>query len=486
MHHSDKLTYLCTMYGRCTQSAYVEAMQNWKPDIESVPGPKYLAIAEALARDIEAGRLTGGTRLPPQRALADVLGVDLTTVTRAYGEAQRQGLIEGDGRRGSFVRQKKAKTSKVRYSEPADTGMNAPPEVPGAVLTAAFRRSAEDLLARADMVAPFQYQPSGGMVAVREAGADLLSARGVPCHDDTVLVTAGGQHALHAVVSAELQAGDAVAVAAHAYPGFLSIARRYGLRLCVIPSDEEGLDPVALDTACTKSAIRAIYVVPTNDNPTTATMSAERRQALAETAIRHGLIVIEDDAYGLLPERPLAPIATFAADRTWHIASVSKILSPGLRIAWLRAPTVAQAWRLAADLHETAVMAPPLNAAIVADWIGSGVFQQLTGAVRAEAQARQAIAAKFLEPESYRAQAEGYHLWVPLHPEANPGEIVNTLRPHGLSVVGSEAFAVDRSLAVPALRVSIGGTISRERLERGLRLLGALVAPNASRKISLV
>ena len=248
----------------------------------------------------------------------------------------------------------------------------------------------------------------------------------------------------------------------------------------------EGLIPDALENACAQGNVRAVYVVPTNDNPTTTTMSVDRREAIAAVAERHGLIVIEDDAYGLLPERPLPPIASFAANRTWHIASVSKILSPGLRVAWLRAPTVAQAWHLAADVHETAIMAPPLNAAIVADWIGSGVFQQLTSAVRVEAQARQAIAAKFLDPEGFQSQPEGYHLWMPLLADANPGEIVNTLRPHGLSVVGSEAFAVDRSHASPALRVSIGGTLARERLERGMRLLGAMTAPNATRKISLV
>lgn len=461
-------------------------MQTWKPDIESIAGPKYLAIAEALSRDIEAGKLIAGTRVPPQRALAEALGVDLTTVTRAYGEAQRLGLIEGDGRRGSFVRQKKVDGPKVSYSEPADTGMNAPPEIPGALLAAAFRQSTDALLTRSDVAAPFQYQPSGGMIVAREAGADLLSARGVPCHDDTVLVTAGGQHALHAIVSAELQPGDCVAVAAHVYPGFQSVARRYGLQFTVIDSDQEGLLPEALNAACTQASVRAVYVVPTNDNPTTATMSVDRRKAIATVAEQHGLIVIEDDAYGLLPERPLLPIASFAPDRTWHISSVSKILSPGLRVAWLRAPTVAQAWRLAADVHETAIMAPPLNAAVVADWIGSGVFQQLTGAVRAEAQARQAIAAQFLEPGGFHAQPEGYHLWMPLPADANAGEIVNTLRPHGLSVVGSEAFAVDRSRASPALRVSIGGTLARERLERGLRLLGAMTAPNATRKISLV
>ncbi len=226
--------------------------------------------------------------------------------------------------------------------------------------------------------------------------------------------------------------------------------------------------------------------VPTNDNPTTATMDRDRRIALAAVEQRHGLRVIEDDAYGPLPEHPLPPIAAFAPDRTWHIASVSKIVSPGLRVAWLRVPTVAQAWRLAADLHETAIMAPPLNAAIVAAWASSGVLKQLTGAVRGEAQSRQALAAKLLGADSFRAQPEGYHLWMPLPADANPGEIVNTLRQHDLSAIDGSAFAVDPATAAPALRVLIGGTLPRDRLERGLRLLGALTGPNATQKISLV
>lgn len=75
---------------------------------------------------------------------------------------------------------------------------------------------------------------------------------------------------------------------------------------------------------------------------------------------------------------------------------------------------------------------------------------------------------------------------MPLHEDANAGEIVNTLRQHNLSLVGSEAFAVDRVAPTTALRVSIGGTISRDRLERGLRLLGALTGPEASGKVSLI
>lgn len=195
-----------------------------------------------------------------------------------------------------------------------------------------------------------------------------------------------------------------MAVAGFAYPGFIALVRRYGLQLTVVPSDRNGVDPEGLEATCAKSKVRAVYVVPTNDNPTTATMDLDRRAALAAVDEWHGLLVIEDDAYGLLPERPLPPIASLAPDRTWHIASVSKALSPGLRVAWLRAPTVGRAWRLAADVHETAIMAPPLNAAVVADWSGSGVFTRLTGAVRAEAQARQALAAKFIGVEAYWAQ----------------------------------------------------------------------------------
>jgi DNA-binding transcriptional MocR family regulator len=460
-------------------------MQGWKPDIAGTLGPKYLAIAEAIARDVETGILNAGDRLPPQRMLAEALGVDLTTVTRAYGEAQRLGLIEGDGRRGSFVRNKAAEPAGIPYTEPADAGMNAPPEAADRQLEKAFASSAASLLGRVDGPAPFHYQPRGGMPLARAAGAALLQGRGVPAEDDTVLVSAGGQHALHAVISSELHPGDVLAVGAFVYPGLLAIARRYGLALRRIESDGEGMLPQALEDACA-DGVAAVYLVPTNDNPTTATMGLARRKALAAVVRTHQLKLIEDDAYGMLPEQPLPPLAALVPERCWHIASLSKILSPGLRVAWIAAPDIAAAWRLAADLHETAVMAPPLNVAVVADWLHGGAFDTLRAAVREEARARQAIARSILRPGSFHAQEEGYHLWMPLPAGANMAEIVNVLRPQGLSVVGGDVFAVEPATAQPALRVSIGGSTPRDRLERALRLLEALTAPDVTRKIALI
>lgn len=462
-------------------------MQSWKPDLTTLTGPKYLAIARALARDVDAGTLVPGDRLPPQRALAEALGVDLTTVTRAYGEAQRQGLIEGDGRRGSFVRERRdAAQARAPIVERIDPGMNAPPDIPGMSLAGAFRDTAARLLANGDGMGLLQYQPAGGQPSVREAGAALLRARGVEASEDMVLVSAGGQQALHAIFSAELKAGDRLAVAPFAYPGLLALARRYGVVLCPVRMDGEGIDPDALDALCTSASVQAVYLVPTNDNPTTATMSPGRRTAIAEVARRHGLMVIEDDAYGQLPERPITPIAALAPERTWHIASVSKILSPGLRVAWLRAPDIGRAWRLAADLHETAIMAPPLNAAVVADWAEGDMLHRLIGEVRAEARGRGALVRQCLAEGRYHRHPDGYHLWIPLPPDADAALIAQALRSQGMSAIPGDAFAVDRSTAGPALRVSIGGLVPRDRLERGLRLLGALIVPDATRKMSLV
>ncbi|MGF7154321.1 aminotransferase-like domain-containing protein [Novosphingobium gossypii] len=457
-------------------------MQSWIPDISGSQSPKYLAIAEALLRDVEASKLVPGMRLPPQRTLADALGVDLTTITRAYGEAQRLGLIESDGRRGSFVRERR--TSEIRPQR-VDSGMNAPPELAGGLLSAEFRRSTDQLLGASDALA-LQYQPRGGMPAAREAGARLLSGRGMDCLDDSIVVTAGGQHALHAIFSAELRPGDVLAVPPFVYPGLLALARRFGVALRVLPLERDGIDPEALDDLCKHQPVRGLYLVPTNDNPTTVTTSLAKRQAIAQVAERHGLLIIEDDAYGFLPDDPLPPIASMAAERTWHIASVSKILSPGLRVAWLRAPGVAQAWRLAADLHETAVMAPPLNAAIVSQWVNNALFPRLVDEVRREAHWRQQLVARILPPSAFWSQQHGYHLWVPLETKEDERQVADALQPHGLSVIGSSAFAAVSEDPAAAVRVSLGGTLERDQLGRALRLLGALLEAGGTQKMSIV
>ena len=446
-------------------------MQSWLERLPDGPGPKYLAIADAIEQAVRTGALRPGERLPPQRALANRLGVDLTTVTRAYGMARDAGLIEGAGRLGSYVRN----SAGLPLADlTGDNGMIMPPQPGAALLPHAIRTGMVRLLRAGGQSPLLQYQPSGGALRDRQEAALAFAARGIATGEDEAIVTAGGQNALHAIIGTMFAPGDMICTGASTYPGLLALARRFGLRVRAIPADRDGLDPDAVQGAALAGA-NALYLVPNNDNPTTATLDIERRLWLAAIIRRHGLILIEDDAYGQLPAAPLPPLAALAPECTWHIASVSKIISPVLRVAHVRAPSADAARRLAGDIHETAIMAPPLNAALVTLWLRDGLFGELIAKVRAEGLARQRIAAPWLAGTDHAAHPEGYHIWLCLPRGADAEGLAARLRPAGLSIVPGSAFAVDPAAAEPAVRISIGGAIDHVRLGRAFAELQALM-----------
>ncbi|RJF85859.1 PLP-dependent aminotransferase family protein [Sphingomonas cavernae] len=457
-------------------------MQTWLPTLDGTRGPKYLAIADAIDQAVRTGVLRAGERLPPQRELAKALGVDLTTVTRAYALVREAGVIEASGRLGSYVRNSAANLIAESVS---DSGMIMPPQPPFALLPEAMRTGLTRLLRAGGQSPLLQYQPAGGNIHDRKAAAAALTARGIASSEDEVVIAAGGQNALHAILSTASKSGDIICAGSCTYPGLLALANSLGLRLVPLPCDHEGVDPQALANAA-RAGARALYVVPTNDNPTTATMGKGRRRAIAAAAQEHGLMIIEDDAYGQLPSRPFPALASFAPERTWHIASMSKIISPVLRIAHVRAPSGQDAWNLAAFIHETAVMGPPLNAALVTSWLKDGTFGDLVGAVRQEGIARQRIVARVLDGMDYATHAEGYHIWLKLADGLSAAELASMVRLAGLSIVPGEAFAVDRAAAPSAVRISIGGALDHERLRIALERLRILLPAQATRRSLLV
>ena len=441
---------------------------DWLPDLAAAAGPKYKAVASAIAAAVTRGDLRQGDRLPPQRDLAARLGIDLTTVTKGYDLARRRGLIVARGRAGSFIAPA-ARDGAAATAAQTDIAMNSPPIPEGSTLMRAMAE-ALDRLARGDTSARLHYQRPGGAAADREAGAALLSRIGLPSAAEQMLVTAGGQNALHAIAAAILRPGDRVACGRHLYPGFRAIARRIGVTLVPL----ERIAAAALDTAHRAAPLRALYVVPTNDSPTTVTLAPAERQAIAAWARGAGVRIIEDDAYGLLRRRPLPPITSFAPDIGWYVASMSKILSPALRVAFLRAPGAAEATRLAATQHESAVMAPPLNAAMVSLWLSNGRFDMLASEVRAEAAWRQRLTRTLLGDAVYAAQPEGYHLWLPLGADNHAELLASSLSLDGLSAVPADRFAArdePDAKANRAVRISLSGALDRAALARGLRAL---------------
>ena len=311
---------------------------SWAPTIVRTGGPMYLAIADALAADILAGKLETGARLPPQRTLAETLGIDFTTVSRAYAEARKRGLVEGKVGQGTYVRQRRAPAGPQVASGVVDMSMNLPPRFNDPVLVDRMWDGMEELRGSGGLDLLLRYQEPGGARRDREAGAIWLASRLKEISTDRILVCPGAQGALLALLGALASPGDVICAEALTYPGFRSVAAHLRLRTLAVPMDEEGLIPEAFDALCARSQPKALYCNPTLHNPTTTTLSIERRRALVRIAREHQVPIIEDDAYGALPASAPPPLAALAPDVVYHIAGLAKCLSPALRVAYLVTP----------------------------------------------------------------------------------------------------------------------------------------------------
>ncbi|KAB0268541.1 PLP-dependent aminotransferase family protein [Microvirga brassicacearum] len=461
-------------------------MLSWMPQLETGHGPKYRAIAEALLADVQSGRLKPGHRLPPQRQLAKELRVDLTTVTRAFNEARRMGLIEANTGRGSYVRGQAPEQNNVAPagSPVIDLSMNMPPQPPAAKLRERIKEGIAGVLSSPHGLMHLHYQESVGAGPDRTAAARWLAGRLGAVPIDRVVVTGGAQTALYAIVRILADPGDAICVSDLTYPGLRAIAEQLNVRLVPVAMDGEGIDPAALEEACGRERPKAVYCVPTIHNPTTTTTSAKRREAIAGVARRHGIAIIEDDAYGALPRQAPAPIAAIAPDLTWHIATLSKCVTPALRTAYVVTPGFADTLRLAAEVRAMSLMMPPLMAALASKWILDGTLDAITAAIREESAARQSIAGRVLQGIEFQAHREGHHLWLTLPERWRRADLNLYARQSGLALVSSEAFAVGP--APDTIRVSLGAAQNQAVLERGLNLLATVLSRGPGALSSIV
>jgi DNA-binding transcriptional MocR family regulator len=465
-------------------------ISNWTPKLDNADGPAYLAIANALAQSIRNGDLIAGDRLPPQRVLAAALGLDFTTVSRGYAEAQRRGLTEARVGQGTYVKPQPT-SSTGRASYPAvDMMINHPPRFSDPALETRLWEDIPAALSSRGMEMLMRYQHPAGALHDRTIGTNWLSPRIPDLARERVLVCPGTQSALLVVSMMLARAGDAVCVEALCYPGFLLLAKELGLRLLPVEMDEHGAKPESLDAICRVERPKAFYCTPILHNPTAVTMPLERRVALVEVARRHGLPVIEDDnywplfasrEYGVESEAKLPTLASLAPERVFYISGLAKCVSPALRIAYLAVPDFTAAERAAVVIRATTSMASPLNAAVASHWVESGIAQSVLEAIRVESHARQLIAQRYLDRELGAPLRQGFHLWLSLPKPWTRGAFAHQLRLGGISVAESDAFAV--SDPPEAVRICLGGPETRADLERCLKQITDVLhhhSPSAS------
>ena len=351
--------------------------------------------------------------------------------------------------------------------------MNSPPEPDAPPLLQAMADSLHEVMCPHGKPALYdllRYQDFGGSHEDREAGVQWLRSHLPQCTAAQVMVAPGIHGVLLALMSLLARPGEIVCVESLCYPGIKAIAAQLGVKLQALPMDGDGLLPEAFEHACKTLYPRALICNPTIHNPTTATLPRERREAIADIALRYSIPLIEDDAYGKLTDRNLPTLSSLAPELTYYISGLSKSLGAGLRLAYVHAPSEMLGQRLAGALRATAVMASPITAALATRWIVSGLAYRMLDAIRAESAARQALASRYLQDFEVQTHPDGFHLWLQVPQARSATELAASLRAQGVPAVASVAFSTDAD-PPPALRLCLGGHVSRNDVQQSLRVL---------------
>ncbi|MGP9818849.1 MocR-like ectoine utilization transcription factor EhuR [Salinarimonas sp. NSM] len=450
-------------------------MTIWRPDPSTLKRPVYASLADQIARAIADGVLADGTQLPVQRRLADELGVAVQTVSRAYEELARRGLVAGETGRGTFVRSLRREPEPPylpeRLNELIDLSILKPICEPIHLerMKAALARLSQDVPASAIL----SFRPNVVFPRHRALAAEWLRGCGLDISPLNVTVTNGATPAQTIALMSAAPPGSAVGTEAIGHHTLTPLAGYLGIRLVGIEVDEDGMIPEALDRACAEHDLRAVFVQPTVINPCATLMGEARRAALVEVARRRDLALIENDPLGPMVEGRPPPIARLAPERTLYVTSFSKIVMPGLRIGYLAVPDRFVA--AAANRHlVTMWMATPLMAEIASTWVADGTAMELVRWQRRAIHARHRIVADALAGIAYRAHPESLHVWVPLPEAHGESAFVSQARAQGVAIAPGQSFRIGEAPLQPSVRISLGSTDAAQ-LRTGLAQVAHLI-----------
>ncbi len=481
--------------------------------------PLYRQLADQLRRRILSGELPPGTRLPPERRLAAMLGINRSTVVSAYRELAAEGLIAGHVGRGTVV------VDPHRTDKIASTVRGVPwPQLFAPLAAALYDPALEDAAAasaRPDVIsfatgqpAPecypiatvrqlldealhregprlLQYCPSEGYPPLREAIATWSRRSGIHCSPDQVLVVSGSQQGLYLVARALLEPGDLVAVESPTYVGALQVFRALGARLLPVPVDEFGLRVSVLEQALEHRRPKLIYTLPTFQNPSGATLSLDRRRRLLDVATRAGIPIIEDDPYRELwyespPPPPLA--ALDEAGIVISLTTVSKILFPGFRIGWIIAPwPVIQQLALVKQLVD--LDTNPLMQWAVWAFLDRGLLDAHLEQLRSTHRDRRDLLVETLRREvgdvlTYTPPAGGLYLWCHLADGIRARDLLPEAARRGVAFAPGESFFVDPTAGRHWIRLNFTDPSPPAIVEGVRRLAQALTALREVRSLA--
>jgi DNA-binding transcriptional MocR family regulator len=458
--------------------------------------PLYQQLRDQIRQRIFSGSLPAGTRLPPERALANTLGVNRTTVVNAYRELAAEGLVEGRVGHGTVVMAPPSPppdgpvrpmhwASVNEAEDPVVADINAVVRRPGAISFAHGEMSPDlfptgalgELFGRAFASggAPLGYGPVAVYLPLREA---IAGRTGVTPGE--VLVLAGSQLALYLISRVVLQPGDTVVVEVPSYINTLGIFHSAGVRVVPAPVDQDGMQVDGLGEVFLRYRPKLIFTEPTFQNPLGVTMSLERRRQLLQLAAKHQVGVVEDDPYGELrfAGEPIPSLKEMdPGGYVIHISSFSKSVAPGLRLAWLAAPP-AVVERIAAARGALDFRAALINQWVMDVFVREGMLDRHLAELRPLLlRRRQALvnALKHYMPSgvTWHQPNGGYHLWCTLPRPLRARRLLSEAAREGVSFIPGDYYGAGDE-ARRGIRLNF--TYPREQeISEGVRRLATAV-----------
>ncbi len=479
------------------------------------PEPLYRQIADRLRPEIDAGRLAAGTRLPSVRELARGLGVNLVTVVTAYRELIRAGVASGEVGRGTFVRTRETSRERPETS-PAEAPGRAgarwdPPAVPQSRGTMLLRRLDKDVVAlnsglpaadffpmadfrraleavlRREGSAALQYQPMEGNGPLREAIAAYLEGRGTPVRPEDVLICSGAVSGVHIAARFLAMPGDVLLTENPVYCGFLSALESLGVKLVGIPVDDEGMRVDMAERLIRQYQPKAIYTIPTYNNPTGVCLSLERRRALLALSRREGIPIIEEDyanEIGFTGPPPPTLKALDGAGQIIYVKSFAKLVFPSIRIAAIVAPA-SMIRGLLGVKEGIDPYASGLNQLVLHELLQQPEFSRHVDglarryrpryeAMRAALRQRAGRHLTWIEPKG------GVHVWARLPEGLNSQDLLPEAIEAGVAFTPGHCFVPDRG-GEDCLRMSFGN-VTPAQIESGVSRLVKVIQRQRARQ----
>lgn len=452
----------------------------WFPDLSAGNGPKYLALTNAIRQAIVSEQLQVGERLPPVRELGWQLKVTPGTVARAYSKLTDEGLLEAAVGRGTFVAGPKA----LPQHNPVEIGAR-PTRVPDRidlrspllpdVGQGALIRNCYDRMAQMPNDNLIRYPSQATEAGARIAIADWLKGVQLGRFDaEDIVLAHGGQNAIMMILQIVLKDPKPMIFAEDlSYAGFRHAARLLRAGVVGLKCDSEGVMPRELEAACRKYGPQVFCTSPEVHNPTTGHTGLTRRHELAEVARKYGCHVLEDDCYhmqgsGLPTYRQLLP------ELGWYVSSLSKSLTPSLRVGFALAPQgKAQTMRRTAhfnhfglaititDLTETVLQSPDLAK------IRAAIVERVNSYVR--------IAVNVLGRYDLKWRDDVPFLWLKLPRGWRASNFCRAAEQQGIRLRSADDFALLDGRAPHAVRITVNGQIPLEAFERAMKVLEQLL-----------